>query len=59
MEERGVVEKEIGEEGGKQVWGRIEWEEKRRQKEEREKSIRESRYNRWYKEVVEEEIQNI
>lgn len=35
---------------------RIEWEEKRRQKEEREKNIRESRYNRWYKEVIQEEI---
>lgn len=29
---------------------------KRQQKKEREKSIRESKYNRWYKEIVEEGI---
>lgn len=51
MEERGKGKREIGEEGRQQVWGRIEWLE-----EEREESIRGSRCNRWYKEVVQEEI---
>lgn len=54
MEERGEGKREIGEQGRQQVWGRIEW--VRRRGSIKQQSIRGSRCNRWYKEVVQERI---
>lgn len=47
IEKRGIKQREIkGKEENDKIWKRIEWEERRSQKEEREKRIRETKYNR-------------
>lgn len=56
IEERGVRQRKIRGKKGDRIQGRLEWEKKRRQKEERLAKIRDTKYNRWYKMVMEEQV---
>lgn len=57
VEKKRVRLREINEKrGNEEVWGKIEWKEKKRQKKERVKKIRKAKYNGWCKAVMENQI---